>query len=720
VQEEVNVKLGEVGITPFRTDIATKLSGGQKRKLSIAMSLIGDNKIVFLDEPSSGIDAYSRRTLWNLFQKYKKNRVVILTTHYMEEADILGDRIAVMSHGRLQCVGTSLFLKSKFGIGYHLDIDASDQIDVKGLTSVVQQHVQGSSILSNKGKELSYVLPLAQKPQFPGLFAALDEEGKGFGATGYGVSLTTLEEVFLALAEEDLQTSSAANLKALGARKSSMEAATDERKGLLADDTVDSSSSVDVNVRVDLTAYDGEQRRVSRWIQWVAMLKKRHHEMMRNRISLFFRYAFPMIYICLMVLVTNVDISQSILQDPVDLSSGSDLAAQYGGAYGITPVGAIDEATVAAEMSFLTAKSSANKGFDFAAFKMPLTRLEFNLRLNTNSSMGALYAEQSPFDAKDIAYLYNLSALHVAPVLVNLVSNQMLQTLDAVANTGAASEVNGIRVTFEPWRYDLNLPFDVFGLIAAIMLGIGFGAVTIGYALDIIVERENGSFHLQRVMGVDRITYWLGMWSHSVFSLVQIIFIAFLIMWAFDKTFMLGANLVVAAVVFLVFAVNSVVFCSYLSFWFESSKTAKSVLILVFNVMAIILFITCLTIFGEDTDESQLLAFACSNFPVFGLMWGLYELAALDVLRTQCARLPACVAPSFDEGFKWEYTGAPLLGMLLSTILFLLLLARLESKSVSSPGDVTGIVEAPDSEEARLARTRKDRCVFDCTAVCIV
>ena len=65
-----------------------------------------------LDEPTSGMDLSSRRVLWNMLKKYKKDRIIILTTHYMDEADILGDRIGIMADGKIMCLGSSLFLKN--------------------------------------------------------------------------------------------------------------------------------------------------------------------------------------------------------------------------------------------------------------------------------------------------------------------------------------------------------------------------------------------------------------------------------------------------------------------------------------------------------------------------------------------------------------------------------------------------------------------------------
>lgn len=68
-----------------------------------------------LDEPTSGMDAISRRAIWDLLQQHKSDRTVLLTTHFMDEADLLGDRVAIMAKGELQCCGSSLFLKQKYG-----------------------------------------------------------------------------------------------------------------------------------------------------------------------------------------------------------------------------------------------------------------------------------------------------------------------------------------------------------------------------------------------------------------------------------------------------------------------------------------------------------------------------------------------------------------------------------------------------------------------------
>ena len=101
----------EVNLTKFRNFLSSSLSGGMKRRLSIAISLVGDPKIVFLDEPSSGLDPDNRRQIWEVLAKCQDKRSVFLTTHMMEEAEALCHRIGIITRGTLRTVGNQLRLK---------------------------------------------------------------------------------------------------------------------------------------------------------------------------------------------------------------------------------------------------------------------------------------------------------------------------------------------------------------------------------------------------------------------------------------------------------------------------------------------------------------------------------------------------------------------------------------------------------------------------------
>lgn len=88
--------LKDSGIYEYRNTLSKNLSGGNKRKLSVAIAMCGNSKFVMLDEPTAGMDLQARRNVWNMLRAYRTGRIVILTTHYMDEADVLGDRIGIM------------------------------------------------------------------------------------------------------------------------------------------------------------------------------------------------------------------------------------------------------------------------------------------------------------------------------------------------------------------------------------------------------------------------------------------------------------------------------------------------------------------------------------------------------------------------------------------------------------------------------------------------
>ena len=123
-----------------RTALAGTLSGGMKRKLSIATAFVGKSKVVVLDEPTAGVDPYARRAIWDVLLKYKKDRTLIMSTHFMDEADLLGDRIAIINEGKLVCVGSSIFLRSTYGNGYYLTLVLNEN-DEQTLNGVSNSHL---------------------------------------------------------------------------------------------------------------------------------------------------------------------------------------------------------------------------------------------------------------------------------------------------------------------------------------------------------------------------------------------------------------------------------------------------------------------------------------------------------------------------------------------------------------------------------------------------
>ncbi|KAK6097421.1 hypothetical protein MT418_003039 [Batrachochytrium dendrobatidis] len=170
-------------------------SGGMKRRLSLVISTLGDPKIVFLDEPTTGMDPVNRRHVWSFIEKFKQGRVIVLTTHSMEEADVLGDRIAIMAHGRLRAIGDSVSLKNKFGAGYRISIVTNPSM-IEEVKAEVYRYVPGATLEDDSAGALIYQFPVSSTNRIPALVRHLDSNLDGL-VRAWGISQTTLEEVFL-------------------------------------------------------------------------------------------------------------------------------------------------------------------------------------------------------------------------------------------------------------------------------------------------------------------------------------------------------------------------------------------------------------------------------------------------------------------------------------------------------------------------------------------
>eukprot|EP00878_Enallax_costatus_P019215 GHUV01020268.1.p1 GENE.GHUV01020268.1~~GHUV01020268.1.p1 ORF type:complete len:1409 (+),score=442.81 GHUV01020268.1:441-4229(+) len=267
-EREARQAAAEVGLSDKLSSLASELSGGQRRKLSVAIAFLGSPAVVFLDEPTSGMDPYSRRATWDVIRSRRSSSVIVLTTHSMEEADLLCDNIHIMAEGRLVASGTPLTLKAQYGVGYTLTVvlqkaarmanpnlttshrhsrscssssigfsreggtglglgatlnpvsgSASSLVAaaaagggsqqsqqssaaVEALLQVIRDHVPSAVLLSAAGAEVSVRLPKEESAAFPAVLRSLDAEADVLGVASYGLSVTTLEEVFLAIADQ--------------------------------------------------------------------------------------------------------------------------------------------------------------------------------------------------------------------------------------------------------------------------------------------------------------------------------------------------------------------------------------------------------------------------------------------------------------------------------------------------------------------------------------
>jgi len=177
-----------------------------KRRLSVAISSICNPKLLFFDEPTTGLDPVSKRSVWKLIKKLKEDRVMILTTHSMEEADNLADTIGIMSKGRLITTGTSITLRNEFGNGYKLNLVTKPEYS-EMIEEIVCSHLPQASLVTSNAGSISYTVPKSCLKDLSKFFEELQLEVPSNAIIDWGISHSSLEEVFhnvTSLSDEDI------------------------------------------------------------------------------------------------------------------------------------------------------------------------------------------------------------------------------------------------------------------------------------------------------------------------------------------------------------------------------------------------------------------------------------------------------------------------------------------------------------------------------------
>lgn len=194
----VEQSLYAVELSEYANTKTCKLSGGQKRRLSIAIALVGNPAVVFLDEPTTGLDPEVRRLIWNIINKAKQNKTIIMTTHSMEEAEVCCNRLAIMAKGTLRCIGSHLRLKQRFGAGYKIHFSVSQKEQMEMAKHFVNRLLESNKLRLLENYHLSATFGFkAKKGELATIFLNMEKQYASHGIIDWGISQTNLEEVFM-------------------------------------------------------------------------------------------------------------------------------------------------------------------------------------------------------------------------------------------------------------------------------------------------------------------------------------------------------------------------------------------------------------------------------------------------------------------------------------------------------------------------------------------
>ncbi|XP_056205858.1 ATP-binding cassette sub-family A member 10-like isoform X1 [Falco biarmicus] len=473
VDQEVQNILELLDISNIQDTQAEKLSGGQKRKLSIGIAMLGNPQVLFLDEPTAGLDPLSRHQVWSLLREYRAGRVILFSTQFMDEADILADRKAFISHGRLKCVGSSLFLKRKWGICYHLRIHVSESCDLESVTSLVKRYIPNVIFSGHSQYELRYKLPLENVNKFPDLFSGLDSCSDQ-GIVNYGVSMTTLEDVFLRLEEgntADQEDEHGEEWAEAGQR------CPDETElgSLLLSDTRKAAVSGSALWRQQVSA-----------MAWVHFLKlKSSVKNLRSILLLYVVFLLPLV-----LQLALVAVWQSV--NVWELSS-----ARY-----FLPRGK----RACSEMTSLLVQN--NTGTDIEDFIRVLESQDLTVEITNEENIteelkhnGAIKVARKGQSYR-FTVLCHMEAVNCFPVLVNIISNALLRALNSTAHIRIWSHPFFSIGDSQFWDY-----FISFYLVYMLLLFPGFPPhLAMGYMQDYKV----GARAQLRISGLFPSAYWCG------------------------------------------------------------------------------------------------------------------------------------------------------------------------------------------------------------------
>ncbi|XP_077435659.1 uncharacterized protein abca12 [Vanacampus margaritifer] len=298
LHEQVRMVLEETGMYAHRHKRVGTLSGGMKRKLSISIAFIGGSRLVVLDEPTTGVDPCSRRSIWDIVIQNKKRHTIIMSTHHLDEAEMLSDRIAFLERGGLKCCGSPFYLKDKLGQGYKLTLTKkvqileSERFDDAEMKAFIQAHVPEARLKEAQGGDLVYSLPpftSSTASSYSSLLTALDSNLNDLQLGGYGISDTTLEEVFLQLTEENRD----------GAQEdgpfSISETVSDS--GSMDSFPADPSDMISNSDKINLTSSNRARGMALAWQQIKAILIKRFHHSCRDYRGLISKILLPVLFV---------------------------------------------------------------------------------------------------------------------------------------------------------------------------------------------------------------------------------------------------------------------------------------------------------------------------------------------------------------------------------------------------------------------------------------
>ena len=603
IPEEVDNTLKDFRIHDIENVLAGTLSAGQRRKLSIAISVIGGSEVIFLDEPSSGMDITSRRNLWEILKKIIEKRIIILTTHYMEEASVLGNRIGIMAEGVLKCIGTPLFLIEKYGKFLSVNIYKDKNANNDEIINYFKSKAEGieTEILT---QEILIRIP-KNKPgteekniNIQSFFSELDNNVKKLKIKNYSASMPTLEDVFLNIGSVRLEEEEMLNSGKI-----------DEEKN---ERILFKQKYIKDFTKTEKFFFDA-----------VALLKKRSFQIYRDAKTFMLEILCPILLVLVGCLVVQID----IFKDSEPIHCDRNALAKFGNQ--IIYYGDINNDENKVFNNFKFSDTNVTTAFLKTDTVIPLTTPPSPTRAKDSlkNFIEKLYEKENDGSLDNFGALYTINAntgAHQYDV-VQVVNGRARQSPMMYASVFMKQILEKAGIEFDYTHYPLPTTNDnrsnskaLNNFCLVFFVSIAFSLIPANFISSIVSERINNSKHLMRISGVSIFAYWL---INFLFELIKYYFTAglcLLILWAFDfipDYFYIS---------YLLYGPPMIIITYLTSFFFSSEAVAQNFLIL-FNLVFGSLgstVVIMLRAIDKSTHAAKIAAYIIRIVPSFAFGYG--------------------------------------------------------------------------------------------------
>ena len=668
ISQEVLKAIKDFGLEEKRNTKVENLSGGQKRKLSIAIALVGGSSVIFLDEPTSGMDITSRRNLWNILKKSINGKIIILTTHYMEEASELGNRIGILSEGNMKCIGSPLFLIEKFGKTINLNITKNQDGDNEEIIKFINENISNDINIENEvfKEEILLKIPkiFNQSNNFTwtDFFKNLDENCERLKIKNYSISMPTLEDVFINISKLIKQNKSK-------------------------DEIINITNKINKNNKIlyDESNYHTKYNSFSKVLRDTKIsFKKRIFQIFRDKKTFLLEILCPIILTLIGCVVGSIEFLEKNRTFPLLINQiTNDTQLIFYSYLGYNLENTLKEILIeysSEDISKIKYEEIeiSSEIFDFYPELILNDLYEIKKTKKEKNFVNYII---SKIDTRNHIYEFSMFVDIISRQSTPIYANYLYKNFLRYATKNKELDVEIINEPLPYTKKEINDKQRRNEAMILFFISLSFTLIPSNFITIIIKERENNSKHLQIISGISLFSYWFNNYFFEIVKYYAIGGICILLLYCFkfyqDYLYIL----------YLEYGPAMVSFTYFFSFIFKSEDKGQTVVLLINLIIGALggSAVIIMRLREELVKYAQNIIYIFRIIPSFCFCYGYNQLIRrneLFLVDLKVKQLPLTTKNHSSDILKLKYMGADCVYLAVESIVYLLILIILENSSI--------------------------------------